>query len=205
MRVTTKIIGLTLFWSLLQGGPVMAVETAPRISDREIIEALTDIKAQLKGLREHQEFILREMDQRFKAVDQRFEAVDQRFEAVDQRFENQDKRFEDMNQRFEDMNRRFETVDQRFDQLINLTIGLLATFSAMMIATISFALWDRRTMIRPFETKVTAMEKQLERIPRMEQDIAANGQQLHQFLETLRSLSKTDPKLAEIMKTFSLL
>ncbi|MBF0349718.1 MAG: hypothetical protein HQM11_01730 [SAR324 cluster bacterium] len=198
MRVTTQIIGLTLFWSLLQGGPVMAVETAPRISDREIIEALTDIKAELKGLREHQEFILREMDQRFKAVDQRFEAVDQRFEAVDQRFENQDKRFEDMN-------RRFETVDQRFDQLINLTIGLLATFSAMMIATISFALWDRRTMIRPFETKVAAMEKQLERIPRMEQDIAANGQQLHQFLETLRSLSKTDPKLAEIMKTFSLL
>ena len=58
---------------------VMAVDVAPRISDREIIEALTELKAGQKALEA-------KMDQQFEAVNQRFEAVNQRFEAVDQRF-----------------------------------------------------------------------------------------------------------------------
>ena len=33
------------------GNPLFAVETAPRISDREIIESLAEIKAEQKALR----------------------------------------------------------------------------------------------------------------------------------------------------------
>ena len=55
---------------------VMAVDVAPRISDREIIEALTELKAGQKALEA-------KMDQRFEAVDQRFEAVDQRFNFLE--------------------------------------------------------------------------------------------------------------------------
>jgi hypothetical protein len=57
----------------------MAVDVAPRISDREIIEALTELKVGQKALEA-------KMDQQFEAVNQRFEAVNQRFESVDQRF-----------------------------------------------------------------------------------------------------------------------
>ncbi|MDQ6963813.1 MAG: hypothetical protein Q9M13_02710 [Mariprofundales bacterium] len=55
----------TLF--LLPLAQAVAVEVAPRISDREIIEALADIKAGQQ------------------AINQRFEAVDQRFDDLDQK------------------------------------------------------------------------------------------------------------------------
>ena len=73
---------MTLFL-ILASPAVMAVDVAPRISDREIIEALTELKVGQKVLKET-------MDQRFEAVDQRFESMEvgfnQRFESVDQRF-----------------------------------------------------------------------------------------------------------------------
>ena len=55
---------LTLFL-ILASPAAMAVDVAPRISDREIIEALTELKVGQKVLKET-------MDQRFEAVDQRF-------------------------------------------------------------------------------------------------------------------------------------
>ncbi|MBT5291375.1 MAG: hypothetical protein HN848_04155 [Thiotrichales bacterium] len=54
---------------------VSAVEVAPRITDREIIETLAEIKGEFKVI-----------DQRFDAVDKRFDSVDKRFDAIDQRF-----------------------------------------------------------------------------------------------------------------------
>jgi len=58
-------------------GKGRAVEVAPRITDREIIESLAAIRGDIKRL-----------DQRFDAVDQRFEAmetqINQRFEGINQ-------------------------------------------------------------------------------------------------------------------------
>jgi len=72
------------FMSITLALPAFAVEVAPRISDREIIESLAELKAGQKALEE-------KMDLRFTAVDQRFtamqEQMDQRFEAVDRRLD----------------------------------------------------------------------------------------------------------------------
>lgn len=72
------VVLLLLCGSLLQSSLLQAVEIAPRISDREMIESLAELKA---GQRQLQ----KEMDHRFESVDQRFESVDQRFESIDQR------------------------------------------------------------------------------------------------------------------------
>jgi predicted PurR-regulated permease PerM len=66
-------------WSL---NVAYAYETAPRISDREIIESLVELK------------------QGQKNMNQRFEDMNQRFEDMNQRFENMNQSF---NQRFESM------------------------------------------------------------------------------------------------------
>ena len=92
-------------------------ETAPRISDREIVERLSKLE-------EGQKAILREIDQRFESID-----------------------------------KRFESMDSRFDQLINIMIAVICAFVGIVAVTIGFAIRDRRTMIRPFETKVNAIEK----------------------------------------------
>ncbi len=62
---------------------VMAVDVAPRISDREIIEALTELKAGQKvleaGINQRFESMEAEINQRFEAVDQRFESMETGF------------------------------------------------------------------------------------------------------------------------------
>jgi len=62
--------------------PAAAVEVAPRITDREIIESLGELKAGQKALEAGQKVLEEKMDQRFEAVDQRFEAVNQRIDDL---------------------------------------------------------------------------------------------------------------------------
>ena len=153
---------------------VSGIEVAPRITDKEIIERLT-------RLEEGQKSILREMDKRFEAMDKRFEAINKRFESIDKRFESIDKRFESID-------KRFEAIDRRFDQLNNLIIGIIGAFSAIVAVTIGFAIWDRRSMIRPFEDKVEGLRKTDQK-----------------FLEILTTLAREDKKLAEVLKSFGIL
>ena len=77
----------------------------------------SDLRGEMKALRE-------DMNRRFEAVDKRFEAVDKRFETVD-------KRFEEIR---EDMNRRFEAIDKRFAS----TQWLIGTGIALLAAMIAF-------------------------------------------------------------------
>ena len=56
---------------------------------------------------------------------------------------------------------RFEQVDKRFEENFNYLGYLMALFGTMFAATIAFALWDRRTMIKPFETKVIEIESEI--------------------------------------------
>ena len=92
-------------------------------------------------------FTLEDRD-RILRIEQRLDAMEKRFEQVDKRFEQVDKRFEELRA---DMNARFEQQHNT----IMILIGVFATITAV---TIGFALWDRRTMIRPFETKVKEIE-----------------------------------------------
>jgi len=129
------------------------METAPHISDREIVERLTRLEEGQGALRE------------------------------------------EIKQLREDMNKQFDRVDAQFDRIVNIMLGIFGAFAAMCGGTIWFALWDRRTMIRPFEDKVK----------KIEDDIAENRNKLHTLIEAFKTLSKTDEKVANILKKFNLL
>jgi hypothetical protein len=62
------------------------------------------------------------------------------------------------------------------------------------VGTIGFALWDRRTMIRPFETKVTEMDKKIEK----------NQQSNQNLIAVLKDFAGTNKRFAEILKRFNL-
>lgn len=128
----TIFLTLAILW-LMQ--PVWAVEVAPRISDREIIEALTEIKAGQQALKEN-------MEERFKAVDQRFAAVDQRFTALEQ-----------------SMDQRFAAVDQQLDKIWGLQLVLIGG----VFGLIGFVMWDRYSTLRPLDQRLRRIEEDLER------------------------------------------
>jgi uncharacterized protein (DUF3084 family) len=68
--------------------------------------------------------------------------------------ESIEKRFEQIDKRFEQVDKRFEQVDKRMDSIITFIQILAAIFTAMTITTIGFAIWDRRTALRPVEQRL---------------------------------------------------
>jgi len=70
--------------------------------------------------------------------------VEAEIKEMNKRFEQ---RFEQIDKRFEDFNKRFESLERQIDRLAVI-------FTALVVCIIGFALWERRTMIRPFEDKV---------------------------------------------------
>jgi len=130
-----------------------AVETAPRISDREIVERLTRVETEIQAVHESIKQ-LREENRQLRT----------------------------------DMNAQFDRISNHMDVL-------LGVFAALTAATIGFAVWDRRTMTRPFETKIKSIEASL----------AGNTERLHALLEALRAAGKTDPNTAEVLRKFHLL
>lgn len=102
-----------------------------------------------------------------------------------------------MIERFEQVDKRFEQVDKRFEENFTYIGYLIALFGTMFAVTIAFALWDRRTMIKPFETKVIEIESEIIKLKKEKN----NGK----VLAALRDLAKTDIKLAEILKAHNLL
>ncbi|TAN45215.1 MAG: hypothetical protein EPN22_04265 [Nitrospirae bacterium] len=107
--------------------------------------------------------------------------VTERLVRLETKIDAMDKRLEDMNKRFEDINSQLNRMS--------------AIFTTLVVAVIGFAIWDRRTMVRPFEDKVR----------KMEDDISENKNQLHSLILSLRDLSKTDSSVAEVLKRFNLL
>ncbi len=98
----------------------------------------------------------------------------------------------DLGQLREDMNQLREDMNLQFAYQFQLTLGLLGAFTVLVAATISFALWDRRTMLRPVEDRVKTLEA----------DLAANPPRV--LLEALRNLSQRDPELASVLKNLNL-
>jgi len=127
----------------------------------------------------------------------RMEATIKEFkEAVDKRFEQVDKRFEQVDKRFEQIDKRFEQIDKRFEQMIAFMWMLVVIFVGVTGSTIGFAIWDRRTMIRPFEVKTKEIE---EKIKEMDEE------RLTKLIHSLREIAKVDSKVAEALKKFNLL
>jgi len=96
----------------------------------------------------------------------------------------------------EAVDKRFEQVDKRFEQMIAFMWMLVVIFVGVTGSTIGFAIWDRRTMIRPFEVKTKEIE---EKIKEMDEE------RLTKLIHSLREIAKVDSKVAEALKKFNLL
>ena len=196
---------------------IYAVEVAPRITDREIIELLAEIKAEIKADKKI-------ANQRFESINQRFDDQKQEFnqhfddqkQELNQRFDNQkqefNQRFESINQRFESINQRFEQVDKRMaeqTQSMNQQFNQIWTLMMVMLAgifgLIGFIIWDRTTALKPIEKKIRRMEEIEQAIEKDLEIRHENGSLLTRLVKSLQELAKTDPKVAGVLRSFSLL
>ena len=112
---------------------LLAVETAPRISDREIVERLT-------RLEEGQKHLHSEMNSRFN---------DLRSEM--------NSRFGDL--RFE-MNSRFQAVDKRFD-ILQWMLGLFITIALVILGFVLRMQWQMQRRQTRMETSLETYKDEL--------------------------------------------
>ena len=89
-------------------------------------------------------------------------------------------------------------VNSRFEQMQTFMWMLVVIFIGITGVTIGFALWDRRTMIRPFETKVKQID---ERIQIQEIEIG----KVQKLILALRELANVDGKVKDVLAKFNLL
>ncbi|MCS6957895.1 MAG: hypothetical protein RMK75_05495 [Aquificaceae bacterium] len=109
--------------------------------------------------------------------------------------EQVDKRFEQVDKRFEQVDKRFEQLERRIDDLVNFLWILSGIFVSITGVTIGFALWDRRTMVRPFEEKVK----------RIEEEFTRDREKVQGLLEALRNIAERDKEVANILKKMNLM
>ena len=157
-----KHIIVILFLAGISVG-VHAVEVAPRISDREIIESLAELKSGQKSLQ--------------MTIDERFKAVDHRFSSMDD---------------------RFSSMDDRFDKIWSLMLVMLAGIFGL----IGFIIWDRKTAMKPLEQRLDRIENELHHDLEIQHD---QGSKMTRLINALRELAQTDPKVAGVLRQFSLL
>nr|VFK33449.1 MAG: hypothetical protein BECKMB1821G_GA0114241_11583 [Candidatus Kentron sp. MB]VFK35952.1 MAG: hypothetical protein BECKMB1821I_GA0114274_11683 [Candidatus Kentron sp. MB] len=166
----------------------LAVEVAPRISDREIIERLT-------RLEEGQQSMRREIAQRFSSMEQRFLSMEQRMETMqkqtEQRMDTMQKQTE---QRMEAMQKqteqRFLSVEKRMDAQWNLTLALIMA----IIGLVGFVIWDRKTALKPLERRFERIADELE----CDLGVASpEGSRLTRLIAALREIALDDPRLSE--------
>ena len=179
MRRRVHTAALILLLALLFPTGVGAVETAPRISDREIIERLTKLE-------EGQQHLEESLGAKIQANTKAIAELRTDMQTQIQRLRT------DMQTQIQQLR---QDINAQFDRLFQLMLGILGAFAAIVAATIGFALWDRRTMVRPFESKVKTIEEEL----------TQNRENLHSLLEALRSLGQSDEKVAEVLRQFRLL
>ncbi|QEP43448.1 hypothetical protein D5085_10110 [Ectothiorhodospiraceae bacterium BW-2] len=206
----TMIITLLLLSHLSSG---YALEVAPRLTDREIIESLADLKSDIARVDQRFDAV----DQRFDAVNQRFDAVNQRFDAVNQRIDSLEKqtseRFDAMEkqtaERFDAMekqtNARFDAIDQRFEQMnaqFDKLWNLMLVIIAGVFGLIGFVVWDRKTALKPLEQRLERLEMSLQQDFEIQH---RQGSKMTRLINALKELAQSDPKLQGVLRSFSLL
>ena len=124
-------------------------------------------------------------------VDELEKRMLQGFENVDKRFEQIDKRFEQVDKSFEQVDKRFEEVQNRFGDMFNYFYILTGIFTAIMVASIGFAFWDRRTVIR---------QARKEAVEFIEREGVTR-----RILQALQAAAQKDEGLAKAMRDVNLL
>lgn len=174
------IISMTVL--LFYSSGAEAVEVAPRITDREIIESLAGIRGDIKRLEEGQ-IQLRADIKRLEEEQKQMRADIKRLE------EGQIQIRADIRKSEEGQKQLREDMNKQFDRIVNLMVGMLVTFAALVGVTISLAVWDRRTTIKPLESKIKALEET----------------KINRVIEALKEVAKKDVELAEVLRRFNLL
>jgi len=156
------LLGSVVFF--LSVSPVLAGdESVPppnfRVTNEMIYRELMEIK--LRQARMEERF-----EERFKAFDEKFKVFDEKFKVLEAKIEANA--------------RAIEANARAIDRVSDIFLAIFGALIALLIFVIGFAIWDRKTTVKP-------VRDETERIKAV-----------------LKEYGKKEPKLAEILRHFGL-
>ena len=157
----TLIATIMLLVNLTRG---FAVEVAPRISDREIIEGLAAIRADIKVL-----------SQKIDGLDKRIDSLDKRIDGIEK----------SLSQRIDGLDKRIDSVEKSLSQRIDSLENLMYIMIAGIFGLIGFVVWDRRTALKPAMDRIGKLEREEEDLKRALREYA---KQEPGFAEILKNI-----------------
>ena len=137
---------------------VPAVEVAPRITDREIVERLT-------RLEEGQKSLAQRIDETNRRIDDLSQALSQRIDDLNRT----------LSQRIEDSNR---TLGQRIEELREYLLWGFGVMFAGMFVLMGFVLWDRRSARAPTVRRTEELQERERRLEAALREYAASSPEL---------------------------
>lgn len=161
------LVAILAWGGLLHPAVSHAVEAAPRISDREIIESLAELKTGQQALQQQINDLKQSTQQQINDLKQSTQ------QQIDDLRREMNQRFDDMNRRFDDMNRRFDDVMT----LLQILAGALVLVLGGMLAWL-VAIWRRLVRV---EERQRAFETQDDEIKFLKE----NYSRLHEMLTRL--------------------
>ena len=168
----TLILTFSLFLST-----ALAYTTAPRISDREIIQSLTELKAGQKAL-----------NQRINDLDKK---LDQRINDLDKKLSQ---RIDDLNQRIDDLIWFGGVMGGGIFMLITALFGYIVWDRRTMM----------KPMQEKLENLEHEKLRHLEQVVDQHIGLQQNKGLLHNIHAALKDIAKHDPAVAEALKAHSL-
>lgn len=115
-------------------GPLWAVEAAPTISDREIVERLTRIETRLDG------------------IDSRLDSLETRLDGLETRLD------EGLNSLRADMARQSQQLHVRISDLLWIFIGVMGFFGVIIAALLTLVVRDRKAPVHLAERDAESLK-----------------------------------------------
>jgi len=188
-----KITILMIIYFSIGAANAVAVDVAPRISDREIIEKLTSIESGQAALSQ------RLTDLRDEVGTIRAEMKTTQISFREEIRAGQAALREEIRTGQAALR---EEMRAGLDALRDTMLALFGGLIALIIALFGYIAWDRQTTMRPMQRKIETLSHHIERDLEPEH---VDGSRMKRLLEALRELSKTDTKLETVLRNFSLL
>ena len=176
-----KTLNIIILLQLIIPVGLMAVESVPDISDREIVEKLSFLEAGQK------------------ALDQRITDLRSEMKSGQESLRSEMKSGQEALR--SEMKSGQEALNSRISDMNSTMIALFGAMIALIIAIFAYISWDRRTMVKP----LIAQANRLERSIVSELDLYhVSGSLLQRQLKALREYAGKNPEFAEIMRGLAL-
>ncbi len=193
-----RIIVIILF-AVFANCNLFAVDVAPRISDKEIVQNLADIKSEFKMVYGTIDNLRKEIKSEFKVVYAEFKTV---YSEIDNLEKNIDLKFDKVYAQMEgnknELNTKFDAkfdgLSGKFDLMINILWAVLASAVSLIIGL----LIHHFKVIGPLIVKYNEINKTVKNIDYIKNPI-------NEFMEKIKVLSQNDKKVKNLLQQCNLL